>query len=486
MMGWKGFAAAAVAAVIVTAAFLGLALTGQEARTGGLPGIDSANNGGGTGGAPQYESLFLEELNEARDANGSWGGDMNTTALASYANALDGKTNVTTVNWTVAEYDSSNASFDAAGAAPAYILMYSAPSGIAYPTDFKFRVAADLAAVQSANGSWGDNVSSTALATYALAKAYRGDNATAQKGAEWLESENPRTVEDEAKTAMALRAAGRPVGERLEALNQSPNGSFGSFRDTAWTVMVLSESGDYDYLLKARDGVIWLRGRTPVNDEEMALGALAEQYYFNAAERYPVSAAASPELILPWQYAAGGFVISTLGLIGILFSRLREDEVMEGVRRQIYDHIERNPGEHVAEITRKLSLSSSSARYHLLVLEYNEKVIAHKNGKLKHYYSSHNGYGIYTNGFEYKDVLASLKNETARKMVKFIIARGGANQKSIAEHLGMHPSTVVWHARRLRMAHVIVRERNGKEILYSVNGEIEVAKVVGVLDRATF
>jgi predicted transcriptional regulator len=249
--------------------------------------------------------------------------------------------------------------------------------------------------------------------------------------------------------------------------------------------MALSESGEYGNLLKAREGVTWLRGRDALTDEELALGALAEQYYFEAAERYSIEADAAPALLLPWQYAVGGFVLSSLGLMGLLFSRLRDEDVMDGVRRQIFDHIERNPGEHVAGITRKLSISSSSARYHLLVLEYNEKVVAHKSGKLKHYYSSHNGYGIYTNGFEYKDVLASLKNETARKIVKFIIERGGANQKSIAEHLGLHASTVGWHARRLKSAHVIVRARSGKEIMYSVNGEIEVAKVVSVLERPT-
>jgi predicted transcriptional regulator len=188
-------------------------------------------------------------------------------------------------------------------------------------------------------------------------------------------------------------------------------------------------------------------------------------------------------ILVPWQLAVGGFVLASLGLMGILFSRLREDDVLDGVRRLIFNHIEQNPGEHVAEIVRKLEISSSSARYHLLVLEYNEKVISHKSGKLKHYYSNRNGYGIYTNGFEYKDILSTLRNETARRIVRYLLTHKGANQKSIAESLGVHPSTVNWHARRLAGAQMVERVRTGKEISYALNKEVEFDKLLALIDR---
>ncbi|MFH0815417.1 MAG: winged helix-turn-helix transcriptional regulator [Methanobacteriota archaeon] len=493
--GWKGLLAAAVAAVLVTGALLVYAIAeGNNATTGGMGGYDGSPDSELCdlgGGAPEYGSLFLDELNAARDADGSWSGDPNATALSVYANAVGDNATLDSLNWTMEHYDVSNdtaVSYAVLAEAPSYADGQTAGISLDY-ADFKLRAASDLSGLQDANGSWGGEVSSTALATYALATEYGSGNETAAMGAQWLAGEEPQTVEESAKTAMAMEATGNSPAEYVESIaaNQSSDGSFGSFSDTAWAVMALAETGEYSDLLKARDGLIWLREQAPPTDEELALGALAEQYYFAAASRAAPSAAGAQSLVLvPWKYALGGLVLASLGLTGVLFSRLRDDEVMDGVRRQIYDHIQSNPGEHVAEITRRLSLSSSSARYHLLVLECNEKVIAHKSGKLKHYYSSHNGYGIYTNGFEYKDVLASLKNETARKMVKFILSRGGANQKAIAEHLGMHPSTVVWHARRLRAAHVIVRERRGKEILYSANGEIEVAKVLDVLDSATF
>lgn len=191
-------------------------------------------------------------------------------------------------------------------------------------------------------------------------------------------------------------------------------------------------------------------------------------------------------MLVPWQYAVGAFAASSAALMALLFSRLKTEEVLYGVRKRIYDFVSKNPGGHLAGITRALDIPSSSARYHLWVLEYNEKLIAYRMGKRKHYYLSHNGYGIYTNGFEYKDILSTLRNATARKIVRFLLDHEGASQKSVAEFLGMHPSTVNWHARRLTSAHMVLHRREGKEVSYSLNKEVEFGKLLALIEGGTF
>jgi hypothetical protein len=179
LTGWRGFVVAGVAAVLATAALLGVALADKRAAETGtgadLLNVDGVPSGGG---APAYESLFLAELNAAQDGDGSWSRDLNATALSGYAVAMDDNkpdAALESLNWTMGNYDSANLSY----AAGAYLVLTSAPGstnasydaiGQDYNGAFRAMVAADLSAAQEANGSWGGDISSTALATYALAK----------------------------------------------------------------------------------------------------------------------------------------------------------------------------------------------------------------------------------------------------------------------------------------------------------------------------
>jgi predicted transcriptional regulator len=144
-----------------------------------------------------------------------------------------------------------------------------------------------------------------------------------------------------------------------------------------------------------------------------------------------------------------------------------------------------HPGEHLANITKTFDLSSSSARYHLSVLEGMDQIVSHKNGKYKRFYINKNGYSKYTNGNGYKHIMSALKNVTARKIVKFILSHPNTNQKSVSNALKIHPSTVNWHAERLREAEVLSKSKKGKEIVYSLNEDVQVRKVIGILEGST-
>lgn len=185
---------------------------------------------------------------------------------------------------------------------------------------------------------------------------------------------------------------------------------------------------------------------------------------------------------LPWQLGLGIFLVGSSATLLVLFARLRTDDVLDGVRKDIYEHIEHNPGDHLANITKSMGISSSSVRHHLDVLEWSEMVVSHKDGKLRHYFPNRNGYRIYTTGQGYKEVMAALRNPTAREMVKFLMANERANQRDIAAALGLHPSTVNWHAGRLIAVAVISKSREGKDIRYTLNREMDLTKVIALIE----
>lgn len=188
---------------------------------------------------------------------------------------------------------------------------------------------------------------------------------------------------------------------------------------------------------------------------------------------------------LPWEGGLIAFVLLSSTVMLILFARLREEDVLDGVRKDIFQYISENPGEHLAGITRQFGMSSSSARHHLDVLEWSDRIVSHKSGKQKHFYPNQNGYRQYTQGFEYKEIMAILKNDTCRGMVKVIINNDKANQKMIASALQIHPSTVNWHAKRLRGAQIIFKSRDGKDIHYSLNPELDLVNVISLIEGAS-
>ncbi|MCK5396966.1 MAG: hypothetical protein KAJ33_01790, partial [Thermoplasmata archaeon] len=83
---------------------------------------------------------------------------------------------------------------------------------------------------------------------------------------------------------------------------------------------------------------------------------------------------------LPWEGGLVAFVLLSSTVMIVLFARLREEDVLEGVRKEMYQYISDNPGEHLAEITRQFGMSSSSARHHLDVLEWSDRIVSHKSG----------------------------------------------------------------------------------------------------------
>jgi predicted transcriptional regulator len=172
---------------------------------------------------------------------------------------------------------------------------------------------------------------------------------------------------------------------------------------------------------------------------------------------------------------------ATYGLI----ARIEEGKALNGVRRDIMEYIKHNPGEHFAGIMHEFDMSPSSTTYHLKVLEDTDQVVAHKDNKYKRFYAAGNTIPSQAQTKDYKELMSVLKNATSRKIVWYLLANQGASQKTVAEALEIHPSTVNWHANRLKEIGILEKLKSGKEVAYTIIMEDSVRSVMAIIEEGT-
>ena len=453
---------------------------------------------------------YLRELlNENQNANGSWDECMDITVGATLVNSYssydadfvvtDGmkwiESNYEDENYNVTVtlcYGGSSKIVTAGIQTQAFILKIDVDDDVVGWSELQMDVKGDLVTLQDEDGSWNNDVGDTALATDSLAE-WEDSSENYEKGIEWLqEYEDPKThswgsVDDDSKAIMALDSAGVDIWDEIAALmlKQKPDGSFGGIEETSWAVIALSTNPNEETMLSMDKAVAWLRDQEYDNNQDLALAALAEQYYEDAKfkeERGGGTGSGTGFIPPPWMYVLSFLIIGSIILSYQLFARLERDGILDGPRKDIYQYVTDHPGEHQANITKTLGLSSSSIRYHLSVLESMDLIVNHKNGKYKRFYTNKNGYSKYTNGNGYKDIMSALKNNTARNIVKFLLSHPKSNQKKVSCALDIHPSTVTWHAKRLEEAEIISKHRKGKEIHYALNSDVQLRKVIGIIE----
>lgn len=447
---------------------------------------------------------FIDFANDFQDPSGSWEDDINVTIFLSTANyeasrryeknsddfQMYFETEITGMNWICSNYE-RDVSIEAK---PFLIreLDIVRENDHFNDTPYMFRgeLIDDLLYSQLPNGSWNGRVSDTSMAVYGLA-IKEPVNGAVDLGVKWLQDQKDDrnlswgSIEDDSKALLALESTGIDIGNEMSALMQKQrfDGSFGGIRDTSWALMGLSTKPNKETMESMRRAMTWLRAYDYENIKDLAIAALAEQYYENARFFNKDGSEGNGFFgTLPRLYVLSIFIIGSFALSYWLFAKLDKNEILSGVRLDIYQYITEHPGEYIANITKNLNLSPSSVVYHLSVLEGMDYIVSHKNGKYKRYYINRNGYSRYTNGNGYKHIMSALKNNTARKIIKFLLANPDSNQKKVSESLNIHPSTVNWHAKRLREAEIISKHRRGKEIIYSLNQNVQLQKVIGIIE----
>ena len=68
-------------------------------------------------------------------------------------------------------------------------------------------------------------------------------------------------------------------------------------------------------------------------------------------------------------------------------------------------------------------------------------------------------------------VLIHLKNPNTREILFTLLEKPGASRRDLAERLGITASSVSWHLRRLRGDGVVLREKSGADVRYTLSGD---------------
>jgi len=186
-----------------------------------------------------------------------------------------------------------------------------------------------------------------------------------------------------------------------------------------------------------------------------------------------------------------GIIIASVIITGVVKSRRHRDRVLTGMRRDIYEYIKYNPGQHLSGIKYEFDTSPSTISYHLDILEKGNKVISHKDTKFKRYYA--NVDGVFgggdlrdtIHGLEYKDIVSALKSDSAVKIVRYIMENPGCTQKAIAKDVGINSSTVNWHINKLRESNLVDFTKNGKSNSYTIPEADTISRTIDVLNGNT-
>ena len=118
--------------------------------------------------------------------------------------------------------------------------------------------------------------------------------------------------------------------------------------------------------------------------------------------------------------------------------------------------IEQNPGCHLRQIKRDLSMSMGTVQYHLNLLEQSGKIASERHSMHRHYFP--------VAIFEKHDrnILKILNQETAREILMLIVERKNPTQTEIVDSVKISAASVNWHIRNLTELGIITEERDGK------------------------
>ncbi|MHA2173161.1 MAG: hypothetical protein ACXAB7_25175, partial [Candidatus Kariarchaeaceae archaeon] len=308
---------------------------------------------------------LLFRLNENQNEKGSWDDEVNVTAIGSLANDINIDTNL-------GNFRSSGAKVDYEFADGSVICYDSQPrlkssskwlvnntlevhsnefasynlqvrnTDVTYGdyVGYQTMLSDVLIIAQELDGSWNQNVSDTTMAVIGLTAIEEENSITVEKGVDWLIENKDKIsrgpIIDEAKTILALKSAKIDVRDEISALKlkQKPDGSFGGIEETSWAVMALSAHPNEETMISMERAVTWLRDQNYDNNNDLAIAALAEQYYgnsklFDEKEKEGESGFIPPPLL----FILSIMIIGSLTLSYWLFARIDRNEKLDGVRK---------------------------------------------------------------------------------------------------------------------------------------------------------
>lgn len=143
-----------------------------------------------------------------------------------------------------------------------------------------------------------------------------------------------------------------------------------------------------------------------------------------------------------------------------------EEDILElQTRKEIFEYVQTNPGVHFSQVKRDLNMETGLLQHHLRTLEnYDVLMSEDHQGKRRLFVAEELDN-------EEREILSSLRYETTRHILLFLVQEDKARNGAIAEELGVAPATVSWHVSRLVENGIVSEVRDGRTTFYTVTNE---------------
>ena len=142
-----------------------------------------------------------------------------------------------------------------------------------------------------------------------------------------------------------------------------------------------------------------------------------------------------------------------------------EDGLSLPSRKELFEHVEANPGIHFSQLKRDLDMETGLLQYHLRELEeYGVLESEDHQGKRRVFVARELD-------AEEKAILAVLRYETTRRILLYLLEAGPVRNSEIAESVGVTPATVSWHLSNLVEKAVVEEVTERRTTRYSVKNE---------------
>lgn len=136
-------------------------------------------------------------------------------------------------------------------------------------------------------------------------------------------------------------------------------------------------------------------------------------------------------------------------LVG-LFSRIRGDRVLEHPQRaRLLDAIQADPGVHFQELARRLGLGHGALDHHLRKLMDADLVVLRRAPGYTCYFPKATDRRV-------MDAAPVLRSGGSRMVLGAVADKPGVSSRDLASHLGLAPSTVSYHLKRLETAGLVL------------------------------
>jgi predicted transcriptional regulator len=144
---------------------------------------------------------------------------------------------------------------------------------------------------------------------------------------------------------------------------------------------------------------------------------------------------------------------------------------------RILQFIQDNPGCYLRKIKEMIQISQGTVQYHTDRLEKMGKVTSTRSGLYKHYFPV----GVFEKNE--KEILQTLGQETARRILMFLVEQKTPTQTDIVKNTGLSPSSINWHMRRLIDLRLVREIKEGKHRIYQLEDRKATSKYITALMR---